>query len=40
MTIVTGQLNSSERIIAVRFAVLKSDHIPLAPVSETWTSSP
>ncbi len=40
MTIVTGQLNSSERIIAVRLAVLKSDHIPLAPVSETCTPSP
>ena len=40
MTIVTGQLNSSERIIAVRLAVLKSDHMPLAPVSDTCTPSP
>ena len=40
ITIVTGQLNSSELIIAVRLAVLKSDHIPLAPVSETCTPSP
>ena len=30
---VTGQLNSSERIIALRLAVLKSDHMPEAPVS-------
>ena len=34
---VTGQLNSSDFIIAVRFAVLKSHHIPEAPVSETVT---
>ena len=34
---VTGQLNSSDFIIAVRFAVLKSLHIPDAPVSETVT---
>ena len=40
ITIVTGQLKSSERIIAVRLASLKSDHIPLAPVSETCTPSP
>ena len=32
---VTGQLKSSDFIIAVRFAVLKSLHIPDAPVSET-----
>ena len=40
ITIVTGQLNSSDLIIAVRLAVLKSDHMPLAPVSETCTPSP
>ncbi len=40
ITIVTGQLKSSDFIIAVRLAVLKSDHMPLAPVSETWTPSP
>ena len=38
MARVTGQLKSSERIIALRFAVLKSDHIPDAPVrfTPTW----
>ena len=40
ITIVTGQLKSSDFIIAVRLAVLKSDHMPLAPVSETCTPSP
>ena len=35
MASVTGQLKSSERIIAVRFAVLKSDHIAEAPVAFT-----
>ena len=40
MTSVTGQLKSSDFIIAVRLAALKSDHIPLAPVSETCTPSP
>ncbi len=34
---VTGQLISSERIIASRFAALKSDHMPDAPVSSTLT---
>ena len=38
MIIVTGQEKSSDFIIAVRFAVLKSLHIPEAPVSETLTS--
>ncbi len=37
IAIVTGQEKSSERIIALRFAVLKSLHIPDAPVSETLT---
>ena len=37
---VTGQEISSERIIASRLAVLKSLHIPDAPVSETLTSAP
>ena len=32
---VTGQLISSERIIASRLAVLKSDHMPDAPVRLT-----
>ncbi len=36
---VTGQLISSERIIASRLAVLKSDHIPDAPVRLTLTWS-
>ena len=36
---VTGQLMSSERIIASRLAVLKSDHIPDAPVRLTLTWS-
>ena len=36
---VTGQLNSSERIIAVRLAVLKSDHIADAPVVLTVMSA-
>ena len=36
----TGQLNSSDFIIAVRLAVLKSDHMPDAPVSDTCTPSP
>ena len=40
MTSVTGQLNSSDFIIAVRLASLKSDHMPLAPVSDTCTPSP
>ena len=35
----TGQLMSSERIIASRLAVLKSDHIPDAPVRLTLTWS-
>ena len=35
MIIVTGQENSSDFIIAVRFAVLKSLHMPEAPVKET-----
>ena len=39
MIIVTGQEKSSDFIIAVRFAVLKSLHMPEAPVSETLTSS-
>ena len=34
----TGQLKSSERIIAVRLAVLKSDHIAEAPVALTLTA--
>ncbi len=34
----TGQLISSERIIASRLAVLKSDHMPEAPVRLTLTS--
>ena len=34
---VTGQLNSSDFIIALRLAVLKSLHMPDAPVSETVT---
>ena len=34
---VTGQQKSSDFIIAVRFAVLKSLHMPDAPVSETLT---
>ncbi len=38
IAIVTGQLISSDFIIAVRFAVLKSLHMPEAPVSETPTS--
>ena len=40
MTSVTGQENSSDFIIAVRLASLKSDHMPAAPVSETCTPSP
>ncbi len=36
---VTGQEKSSERSIAVRFAVLKSLHIAEEPVSETLTSA-
>ena len=39
MASVTGQLMSSERIIASRLAVLKSDHIPEAPVRLTVTWS-
>ena len=39
MASVTGQLSSSERIIASRLAVLKSDHIPEAPVRLTVTWS-
>ena len=39
MIIVTGQEKSSDFIIAVRLAVLKSLHIPEAPVSETLTPS-
>ena len=39
MTIVTGQEKSSDFIIAVLFAALKSLHIPEAPVSETLTPS-
>ena len=35
MIIVTGQENSSDFIIAVRLAVLKSLHMPEAPVKET-----
>ena len=38
MASVTGQLKSSERIIAVRLAVLKSDHIAEAPVALTLTT--
>ncbi len=38
MTIVTGHEKSSDFIIAVRFAVLKSLHIPEAPVRATLTS--
>ena len=37
MPSVTGQENTSERIIALRLASLKSDHIPDAPVSATCT---
>ena len=37
MTSVTGQEISSLFIIAERFAVLKSDHIPLAPVTTIET---
>ena len=40
MTSVTGQEISSLFIIAVRLAVLKSDHMPLAPVSDTCTPWP
>ncbi len=40
MISVTGQEISSLFIIASRLALLKSDHIPLAPVSETCTPSP
>jgi hypothetical protein len=36
---VTGQEKSSDFIIAVRLALLKSLHIPEAPVSETVTPS-
>ena len=39
ISIVTGQEKSSDFIIAVRFAVLKSLHIPEAPVRETLTSA-
>ncbi len=39
IAIVTGQLISSDFIIASRFAVLKSLHMPEAPVSETPTSA-
>ena len=39
MPSVTGQENSSERIIAARLASLKSDHMPDAPVSATCTCS-
>ena len=35
MIIVTGQENSSDFIIAVRLAVLKSLHMPEAPVKDT-----
>jgi hypothetical protein len=35
ITRVTGQLNSSDYIIAVRLASLKSDHMPLGQVRET-----
>ena len=37
MASVTGHEKSSERIIAVRFAMLKSDHMPDAPVRLTCT---
>jgi hypothetical protein len=37
MARVTGQLKNFERIIALRLAVLKSDHIPDAPVRLTLT---
>ena len=37
IAIVTGQEKSSDFIIAVRLAVLKSLHMPEAPVSETVT---
>ncbi len=40
MISVTGHEMSSLFIIALRLAVLKSDHIPLAPVSDTCTPSP
>ena len=40
MASVTGQEMSSDFIIAVLLASLKSDHMPEAPVSETWTPSP
>ena len=39
MPSVTGQENISDRIIASRLALLKSDHIPDAPVSATCTCS-
>ncbi len=39
IAIVTGQLINSDFIIASRFAVLKSLHMPEAPVSETPTSA-
>jgi len=40
MISVTGHEISSLFIIAVRLAVLKSDHMPLAPVRDTCTPSP
>ena len=40
MPSVTGQEMTSDFIIAVLLAWLKSDHMPGAPVSETYTSPP
>src|SRR5207247_8340348 len=40
IAIVTGQEKSSDFSIALRLAVLKSLHIPEAPVSETLTAAP
>ncbi len=37
ITSVTGQESSSDFIIALRLASLKSDHMPEAPVRLTWT---
>jgi hypothetical protein len=39
MPSVTGHEINSDFIIAVLLASLKSDHIPDAPVSDTWTPS-
>ncbi len=40
IAIVTGQLNSSDFIIALRLASLKSLHSPLEPVSATVVPPP